>query len=91
MSENNQNLKQNKVTTSKSKSKSKPFYHKKRNSSKKTLESKVNDILLYEKIDVKKISESKIQAENIKQSDAKKQQESKKKKETKRSMSFLLL
>ena len=72
MSENNQNLKQNKAMTSKSKSKSKPFnYKKKRTASKKTLESKVNDILLYEKIDTKKLAESKKQIENKKQENAK--------------------
>jgi ribonuclease J len=72
MSENNQNLKQNKATANKSKSKSKSFnYKKKRNASKKTLESKVNDILLYEKIDTKKLAESK------KQNDSKKQEATK--------------
>ena len=72
MSENNQNLKQNKAVTSKNKSKSKPFnYKKKRTASKKTLESKVNDILLYEKIDTKKLAESKKQIENKKQENAK--------------------
>ena len=59
MSENNQNIKQNKTTKSKNKSKSKSISYKKRSTSKKTLESKVNDVLLYEKIDAKKINEMK--------------------------------
>ncbi len=85
MSENNQNLKQNKVTANKSKSKSKNFYYKKkRNTSKKTLESKVNDILLYEKIDVKKLNDNKKQSDNKKQTENKKPAESKKTKETKK-------
>ena len=85
MSENNQNLKQNKVTANKSKSKSKNFnYKKKRNASKKTLESKVNDILLYEKIDVKKLGENKKQAESKKQTEPKKAKEAKKQTDNKK-------
>ena len=85
MSENNENLKQNKAASNKSKSKSKPFYYKKkRNSAKKTLESKVNDILLYEKIDTKKIAENKKQPENKKQAENKKAKEVKKQPENKK-------
>ena len=79
MSENNQNVKQNKIAPNKSKSKSKNYnYKKKRNTAKKTLESKVSDVLLYEKIDVKKLAENKKQAESKKQTEAKKVKETKK-------------
>ena len=79
MSENNQNLKQNKITANKNKSKSKSFnYKKKRSATKKTLESKVNDILLYEKIDTKKIADTKKQSDNKKQTETKKVKENKK-------------
>lgn len=89
MSENNQNLKQNNKTVNKSKSKSKSFnFKKKKNTSKKTLESKVNDILLYEKIDVKKNAEAKKQNDNKKQTakskESKKSGEAKKQTETKK-------
>lgn len=89
MSENNQNLKQNNKTVNKSKSKSKSFnFKKKKNTSKKTLESKVNDILLYEKIDAKKNAEAKKQNENKKQTakpkESKKSGEAKKQTETKK-------
>ncbi len=85
MSENNQNLKQNKITANKNKSKSKTTnYKKKRNASKKTLESKVNDILLYEKIDTKKVSETKKQTENKKQTANGIAKENKKHTETKK-------
>ncbi len=85
MSENNQELKQNKVTASKNKSKSKHHYYKKKKpTAKKTLESKVNDILLYEKIDTKKISENKKNNENKKQTETKKHTENKKAKENKK-------
>ena len=85
MSENNENLKQNKAASNKSKSKSKPFYYKKkRSSAKKTLESKVNDILLYEKIDTKKTTESKKQSESKKQTENKKTKEAKKQTENKK-------
>ena len=89
MSENNQNLKQNNKTVNKSKSKSKSFnFKKKKNTSKKTLESKVNDILLYEKIDAKKNAEAKKQNDNKKQTakskESKKSGEAKKQTETKK-------
>lgn len=89
MSENNQNLKQNNKTVNKSKSKSKSFnFKKKKNASKKTLESKVNDILLYEKIDAKKNAEAKKQNDNKKQTakskESKKSGEAKKQTETKK-------
>ena len=79
MSENSQNLKQNKASSNKNKSKSKTFnYKKKKPTANKTLESKVNDILLYEKIDVKKISDTKKQSENKNQTAEKKTAEDKK-------------
>lgn len=89
MSENNQNLKQNNKTVNKSKSKSKSFnFKKKKNTTKKTLESKVNDILLYEKIDAKKNAEAKKQNDNKKQTakskESKKSGEAKKQTETKK-------
>ena len=85
MSENNQNLKQNKASVNKNNGKSKTYnYKKKKTTAKKTLESKVNDILLYEKIDVKKISEGKKQSDSKKQSSEKKPSEAKKPKETKK-------
>ena len=85
MSENNQNLKQSKTAANKNNSKSKAYnYKKKKTTAKKTLESKVNDILLYEKIDVKKISEGKKQSENKKQNDSKKSKEPKKQTESKK-------
>ncbi len=85
MSENNQNLKQTKIAANKNKSKSKTFnYKKKRNASKKTLESKVNDILLYEKIDTKKVLETKKQADNKKQTGNAKTKETKKQAEAKK-------
>ena len=74
MSENNnQNVKQNKTSKSKNKSKPKAISYKKKASSKKTLESKVNDVLLYEKIDAKKINDIKKQSDNKRQKDSKKQ------------------
>lgn len=83
MSENKQNLKQSKITASKNKSKSKNINNKKkRNATKKTLESKVNDILLYEKIDTKKVIETNKQTENKKQ--IAKSKENKKQNETKK-------
>ncbi len=83
MSENKQNLKQSKITASKNKSKAKNINNKKkRNATKKTLESKVNDILLYEKIDTKKVIETNKQTENKKQ--IAKSKENKKQNETKK-------
>lgn len=83
MSENNQNQTKSKNNASKNKSKSKPFYFKKKkNSGKKTLESKVNDsrssaneLKLYEKIDIesKKKQEKKSSSQGKKQNQKKQQ------------------